>query len=197
MLSRKDIQIIARCGCPILDRKVVNSGNRLRAYMGVDEGDVKNITDIGACVSLLKYNKIEGMILFSELSRHRIRSVSSFIKVRRIEPVMVLRADKDGEDDEDKDMRWSNQQHQHMETCKNCPLLLAVLVGQFLDSFYHNLTNEELKHVHEYNFDHPDALDTEKLLFSIDKLKHGQAVDIPNYDFKSYKNSVLEIPPLC
>ncbi|KAM1740836.1 hypothetical protein ACFX12_011025 [Malus domestica] len=40
MLSRKDIQIIARCGCPSLDRKVVNSGKRLRAYVGVDEGDV-------------------------------------------------------------------------------------------------------------------------------------------------------------
>lgn len=23
------------------------------------------------------------------------------------------------------------------------------------DSFYHNLTEEELKRVHEYNFDHP------------------------------------------
>ncbi|RXH85093.1 hypothetical protein DVH24_041861 [Malus domestica] len=64
----------------------------------------------------------------------------------------------------------------------------VVLVNQ--DSFYHNLTEEELKRVHEYNFDHPDAFDTEKLLSSMDKLKHGQAVDIPNYDFKSYKNSV-------
>ncbi|KAM1174918.1 hypothetical protein ACFX19_027978 [Malus domestica] len=137
------------------------------------------------------------MILFSELSHCRIRSVSSLIKVGRIEPVMVLRANKDGEDDKDKDRRWSNQQHQHMETCKNNPLLLAVLVGQLLDSFYHNLTDEELKRVHKYNFDHPNALDTEKLLSSMDKLKHGQAVDIPNYDFKSYKNSVLEIPLLC
>ncbi|XP_068337379.1 uridine kinase-like protein 3 isoform X1 [Pyrus communis] len=65
----------------------------------------------------------------------------------------------------------------------------VVLVNQ--DSFYHNLTEEELKRVHEYNFDHPDAFDTEKLLSSMDKLKHGQAVDIPNYDFKSYKNSVF------
>ncbi|KAM1724765.1 hypothetical protein ACFX11_023178 [Malus domestica] len=128
---------------------------------------VKNITDIGTYVSLLEYNNIEGMILFSELSYRRIRSVSSLIKVGHIEPVMVLRADKDGEDDE------------------------------LMDSFYHNLTEEEHKRVHEYNFDHPDALDTKKLLSSIDKLKHGQAVDIPNYDFKSYKNSVLEIPPLC
>ncbi|KAI8031134.1 hypothetical protein LOK49_LG01G00966 [Camellia lanceoleosa] len=56
---------------------------------------VKNIADMGAYVSLLEYNNIEGMILFSELSRRRIRSVSSLIKVGRIEPVMVLRVDKD------------------------------------------------------------------------------------------------------
>ncbi|KAI4385643.1 hypothetical protein MLD38_003639 [Melastoma candidum] len=56
---------------------------------------VKNIADMGAYVSLLEYNNVEGMILFSELSRRRIRSVSSLIKVGRIEPVMVLRVDKD------------------------------------------------------------------------------------------------------
>ncbi|EXC16426.1 Zinc finger protein [Morus notabilis] len=39
-LSRKDIQVIAGCGCPSLDRKVVNSGKRLRAHVGVDEGDI-------------------------------------------------------------------------------------------------------------------------------------------------------------
>ncbi|KAM0048892.1 putative transferase [Helianthus debilis subsp. tardiflorus] len=38
----------------------------------------------------------------------------------------------------------------------------VVLVNQ--DSFYHSLTSEELLKVHEYNFDHPDAFDTEKLL---------------------------------
>ncbi|XP_062112793.1 uridine kinase-like protein 3 [Humulus lupulus] len=38
-----------------------------------------------------------------------------------------------------------------------------------------------------------DAFDTEKLLASMDKLRNGQAVDIPNYDFKSYKNNVF--PP--
>jgi hypothetical protein len=29
-----------RCGCPSIDRKVVNSGKRLRAYVGLDEGEV-------------------------------------------------------------------------------------------------------------------------------------------------------------
>ncbi|KAG6794271.1 hypothetical protein POTOM_003513 [Populus tomentosa] len=62
----------------------------------------------------------------------------------------------------------------------------VVLVNQ--DSFYHDLTEEELTRVHEYNFDHPDAFDTEQLLCAMEKLRHGQAVDIPNYDFKSYKN---------
>lgn len=56
---------------------------------------VKTIADMGAYVSLLEYNNIEGMILFSELSRRRIRSISSLIKVGRTEPVMVLRVDRE------------------------------------------------------------------------------------------------------
>lgn len=65
----------------------------------------------------------------------------------------------------------------------------VVLVNQ--DSFYYNLTPEELTRVQEYNFDHPDAFDTEQLLCAMEKLTHGQAVDIPKYDFKSYKNDIF------
>ncbi|GKV44538.1 hypothetical protein SLEP1_g51710 [Rubroshorea leprosula] len=36
-----------------------------------------------------------------------------------------------------------------------------------------------------------DAFDTEKLLDSMDKLRHSQAVDIPKYDFKSYKSNLF------
>lgn len=64
----------------------------------------------------------------------------------------------------------------------------VVLVNQ--DSFYHRLSEEELARVHEYNFDHPDAFDTEQLLCSMDKLKNGQAVDVPIYDFMSHTNNV-------
>ncbi|XP_010536767.1 PREDICTED: uridine kinase-like protein 4 isoform X1 [Tarenaya hassleriana] len=64
----------------------------------------------------------------------------------------------------------------------------VVLVNQ--DSFYHNLTEEELARVHEYNFDHPDAFDTEHLLCCMEKLRRRQAVDIPKYDFKTYKSNV-------
>ncbi|CAH9115706.1 unnamed protein product [Cuscuta europaea] len=61
----------------------------------------------------------------------------------------------------------------------------VVLVNQ--DSFYRGLTPEELKHVHEYNFDHPDAFDTEQLLECVGKLKAGQSVHVPIYDFKAHQ----------
>lgn len=32
--------MIAGCGCPSTDRKVVNSGKRLRAHVSIDEGNV-------------------------------------------------------------------------------------------------------------------------------------------------------------
>uniref|UniRef100_A0A6S9BZZ1 S1 motif domain-containing protein n=1 Tax=Ditylum brightwellii TaxID=49249 RepID=A0A6S9BZZ1_9STRA len=57
--------------------------------------NVRNIADMGAYVSLLEYNNIEGMILFSELTRRRIRSIYKLIRVGRNEVVMVLRVDKD------------------------------------------------------------------------------------------------------
>lgn len=57
--------------------------------------NVKNIAEVGAYVSLLEYNNIEGMVLKSELSRRRIRSVNKLIRVNRNEVVMVLRVDKE------------------------------------------------------------------------------------------------------
>lgn len=56
---------------------------------------VRSIAEMGAYVSLLEYGNIEGMILLSELSRRRIRSVQKLIKVGRQEPVMVMRVDKE------------------------------------------------------------------------------------------------------
>ncbi|GAB2278514.1 Uridine kinase-like protein 1, chloroplastic, partial [Dionaea muscipula] len=61
----------------------------------------------------------------------------------------------------------------------------VVLVNQ--DSFYRGLTPEELERVHEYNFDHPDAFDTEQLLECAEKLKSGQSVHVPIYDFKTHQ----------
>ncbi|KLO13718.1 eukaryotic translation initiation factor 2 subunit alpha [Schizopora paradoxa] len=56
---------------------------------------VKQIQDMGAYVKLLEYDNIEGMILLSELSRRRIRSIQKIIRVGRNEVVVVLRVDKE------------------------------------------------------------------------------------------------------
>jgi len=69
-----------------------------KKYPDVDElvvVNVKSIAEMGAYVSLLEYNNIEGMILLSELSRRRIRSISKLIRVGRQEVVVVLRVDKE------------------------------------------------------------------------------------------------------
>merc|ERR1712087_544333 len=57
--------------------------------------NVRNIAEMGAYVSLLEYNNIEGMILLSELSRRRIRSINKLVRVGRQEVCMVLRVDKE------------------------------------------------------------------------------------------------------
>lgn len=57
--------------------------------------NVRAIAEMGAYVRLLEYNDIEGMILLSELSRRRIRSVQKLIRIGRNEVVVVMRVDKD------------------------------------------------------------------------------------------------------
>jgi translation initiation factor 2 subunit 1 len=51
---------------------------------------VKSIAEMGAYVHLLEYENIEGMILLSELSRRRIRSITKLIKVRTFSPNVPL-----------------------------------------------------------------------------------------------------------
>lgn len=57
--------------------------------------NVRSIAEMGAYVHLLEYNDIEGMILLSELSRRRIRSINKLIRVGKTEPVVVIRVDKE------------------------------------------------------------------------------------------------------
>mmetsp|Transcript_10282 Transcript_10282/g.27988 ORF Transcript_10282/g.27988 Transcript_10282/m.27988 type:complete len:313 (-) Transcript_10282:479-1417(-) len=56
---------------------------------------VRSIAEMGAYVSLLEYDNVEGMILLSELSRRRIRSINKLIRVGKQEVCMVLRVDKE------------------------------------------------------------------------------------------------------
>jgi len=55
---------------------------------------VKRVMDLGAYVSLLEYGNIEGMIMLSELSKRRIRSIKNLIRAGQIMAVAVIRVDQ-------------------------------------------------------------------------------------------------------
>ena len=54
------------------------------------------------------------------------------------------------------------------------------------DSYYRNLKDLPLDDRRQANFDHPDALDNDLLFYHVKKLKAGEAVELPIYDFKAH-----------
>lgn len=69
---------------------------------------------MGAYVKLLEYDNIDGMILLSELSRRRIRSIQKLIRIGRNEVVVVLRVDKE----KGKWLQLSSQRREKGETSR-------------------------------------------------------------------------------
>eukprot|EP01091_Cochliopodium_minus_P002649 TRINITY_DN1249_c0_g1_i1.p1 TRINITY_DN1249_c0_g1~~TRINITY_DN1249_c0_g1_i1.p1 ORF type:complete len:254 (-),score=73.31 TRINITY_DN1249_c0_g1_i1:56-817(-) len=63
----------------------------------------------------------------------------------------------------------------------------VVIISQ--DSYYKNLSDEDLKNVKDYNFDHPDSIDWELLEQQLRDLKNNKSVDIPIYDFIHHQRS--------
>lgn len=65
-------------------------------YPGVEDlvmVRVRTVEKLAAYVNLVEYNMAEGMVLLSELSRRRIRSIAKLIRVGKEEVVMVFRVD--------------------------------------------------------------------------------------------------------
>ena len=56
---------------------------------------VKDSNEMGIYVNLLEFDNIEGLLLFSEVSRRRVRSMVKLIKIGKKEIVSILRVDKD------------------------------------------------------------------------------------------------------
>lgn len=54
------------------------------------------------------------------------------------------------------------------------------------DSYYRNITDLPLDYRQIANFDHPDALDNDLLVNHVRRLKAGEAVELPLYDFKTH-----------
>ena len=57
------------------------------------------------------------------------------------------------------------------------------------DSYYRNLKDLPLDLRQVANFDHPDALDNDLLVQHVCKLKAGEAIELPVYDFKTNTRS--------
>ncbi|MCA1590861.1 MAG: uridine kinase [Acidobacteria bacterium] len=63
----------------------------------------------------------------------------------------------------------------------------VVLIEQ--DSYYRNLSDMPLDARHQANFDHPDSIDSDMLVNHLKRLKQGQQVEMPLYDFKTHTRS--------
>ena len=62
------------------------------------------------------------------------------------------------------------------------------------DSYYRNLKDLPLDYRQVANFDHPDALDNDLLVNHVRKLKAGEPIDLPLYDFKTHTRMIETRP---
>lgn len=58
-----------------------------------------------------------------------------------------------------------------------------------MDNFYKGLNEVEKNNIENYNFDEPDALDLDLFMDCIKRLKNGEDVEIPVYDFKTHSRT--------
>ena len=63
---------------------------------------------------------------------------------------------------------------------------IAVL---YHDSYYRNQDDMTLEERRKVNYDHPDSLETDLLVEHLTKLKAGEAIDCPVYDYNLYNRS--------
>ncbi len=57
------------------------------------------------------------------------------------------------------------------------------------DNYYKDVAWESPEQLRGYNFDHPDALDTELMVRHLAELKAGRAIDLPVYDFVRHRRT--------
>ncbi len=63
----------------------------------------------------------------------------------------------------------------------------VVLVEQ--DSYYRNMSDMPLDERRKANFDHPDSIDSDLLVNHLKRLKSGESIEMPIYDFKTHTRS--------
>ncbi len=67
---------------------------------------------------------------------------------------------------------------------------IAVLLH---DAYYRNLDHLPPAQRAEFNFDHPNALDTDLLIQHVKELKAGNSIEMPIYDFKTHSRTAKTI----
>ena len=67
---------------------------------------------------------------------------------------------------------------------ESVPACEVVFIQQ--DSYYRNLKDLPLDYRNVANFDHPDALDNDLLVNHVRRLKAGEPIELPLYDFKTH-----------
>ena len=75
------------------------------------------------------------------------------------------------------------------DICQRLHDQCVVMLAQ--DSFYRGLTPVEAANVHEYNFDAPDAFDTDAMVRCMRDLRAMKAVEVPTYDFARHSRSAV------
>eukprot|EP00400_MALV-I_sp_L67-5_P000453 gene453-1187_t len=76
---------------------------------------VRRVETLGAYVSMLEYNNAEGMVMLSELSKRRIRSIKNLIRAGQIMAVAVIRVDQNKGYVDLSRRRVSHEEQQEME----------------------------------------------------------------------------------
>jgi len=142
--------------------------------------NVQSIAEMGAYVRLLEYNNIEGMILLSELSRRRIRSINKLIRVGRDECVVVIRVDKEKGYIDLSKRRVSQEEAKHCEnkySKAKCVHSILRHTVELLHQSKNDVDFEDLFQRSAWAFDKKYKRDNEKYPASYDIFK--RAVDDP------------------
>ena len=65
------------------------------------------------------------------------------------------------------------------------------------DNYYKRHDELSFEERTKLNYDEPDALDTSLLVYQLDQLRHGQAIDCPVYDFVQHNrsNETIHVKP--
>ncbi len=62
------------------------------------------------------------------------------------------------------------------------------------DNYYKDLSHLSPEEQEKYNFDHPDAINSNELIEDLHKLLNGESIEIPVYDYATYTRKQRKIP---